>query len=34
MESKVKAIFIESICPDPILLEKNIEMKLNGPDYM
>jgi 6-phosphofructo-2-kinase len=33
-ESKIKPIFIESICPDPILLEKNIEMKLSGPDYI
>ncbi|KAH9274206.1 hypothetical protein BSLG_002125 [Batrachochytrium salamandrivorans] len=32
-ESGIRALFIESICPDPIVLEKNIQMKLNGPDY-
>lgn len=32
-EPKVKAFFIESICPDPVLLEQNIMMKLKGPDY-
>lgn len=33
-EAKIKPIFIESICPDPVLLEKNIGMKLSGPDYI
>jgi 6-phosphofructo-2-kinase len=32
-EPKVKVFFIESICPDPVLLEQNIRMKLSGPDY-
>jgi 6-phosphofructo-2-kinase len=32
-QPKVKVFFIESICPDPILLEQNIRMKLQGPDY-
>ncbi|KAJ3371940.1 hypothetical protein HDU91_004806 [Kappamyces sp. JEL0680] len=32
-EKGIKAVFIESICPDPELLEENIKMKLQGPDY-
>ncbi|KAL2914838.1 6-phosphofructo-2-kinase [Polyrhizophydium stewartii] len=32
-EPGIQAFFIESICPDPDVLEKNIQMKLNGPDY-
>jgi 6-phosphofructo-2-kinase len=30
----VSLIFIESICDDPIVLERNIQMKLKGPDYV
>jgi 6-phosphofructo-2-kinase len=33
LRDKVKVFFIESICPDPVLLEQNIRMKLSGPDY-
>lgn len=33
-EHGIQAFFIESICPDPKVLQKNIEMKLSGPDYL
>ncbi|KAI8899793.1 6-phosphofructo-2-kinase-domain-containing protein [Globomyces pollinis-pini] len=33
-ETGIKALFIESICPDKELLEQNIKMKLQGPDYI
>lgn len=29
----VKILFLESICNDPQLIEKNIHLKLQGPDY-
>ncbi|EGF76257.1 hypothetical protein BATDEDRAFT_14969, partial [Batrachochytrium dendrobatidis JAM81] len=32
-EPGIRALFIESICPDPAVLAQNIQMKLNGPDY-
>ncbi|KAI8925190.1 6-phosphofructo-2-kinase-domain-containing protein [Entophlyctis helioformis] len=32
-ETGIKAFFIESVCPDPEVLEQNVQMKLNGPDY-
>ena len=32
-ERGIKCFFIESICSDPELLEANIQMKLQGPDY-
>ncbi|KAI9099236.1 6-phosphofructo-2-kinase 1 [Phlyctochytrium arcticum] len=32
-EKGVKAMFIESICTDKRVLEENIRMKLEGPDY-
>lgn len=32
-EKGIKGVFIESICSDPDLLEQNIKMKLQGPDY-
>eukprot|EP00842_Homolaphlyctis_polyrhiza_P000488 jgi/Hompol1/143/HPOL_002452-RA len=32
-EHGIRAFFIESICPDLKILEENIKMKLNGPDY-
>ncbi|KAJ3269600.1 hypothetical protein HDV01_001201 [Terramyces sp. JEL0728] len=33
-EIHIKAFFIESICPNQELLEQNIRMKLQGPDYI
>ncbi|KAJ3148643.1 hypothetical protein HDU86_007398 [Geranomyces michiganensis] len=32
-EKGIKAMFIESICTDARVLETNIQMKLQGPDY-
>ncbi len=32
-EDGLKALFIESICTDTELLEANMRLKLNGPDY-
>ena len=32
-ESGIKCFFIESICPDQRILDANIKMKLQGPDY-
>ncbi|KAI8909906.1 6-phosphofructo-2-kinase-domain-containing protein [Powellomyces hirtus] len=32
-EKGIKAMFIESICTDKRVLETNIQMKLQGPDY-
>ncbi|KAI8818889.1 6-phosphofructo-2-kinase-domain-containing protein [Fimicolochytrium jonesii] len=32
-EKGIKALFIESICTDSKVLEQNIQMKLQGPDY-
>ncbi|KAI9005310.1 6-phosphofructo-2-kinase-domain-containing protein [Gaertneriomyces semiglobifer] len=32
-EKGVKGVFIESICTDKDILQNNIEMKLQGPDY-
>lgn len=29
----VKILFLESICTDEVLIEKNIHLKLSGPDY-
>ncbi|KAI8914146.1 6-phosphofructo-2-kinase-domain-containing protein [Gorgonomyces haynaldii] len=34
MEEGISAFFIESICPEGPVLEKNIKMKLSGPDYV
>lgn len=33
-EQGIKCFFIESICPDPEVLQKNIEMKLSGPGIL
>jgi len=33
-KEKVEVLFIESICNDPIVLEKNISLKVNSPDYI
>jgi 6-phosphofructo-2-kinase len=30
----IECFFIESICSDEDLLEKNIKLKLQGPDYL
>ncbi|CDK28851.1 unnamed protein product [Kuraishia capsulata CBS 1993] len=32
-QGQVKVLFLESICTDPDILEKNIRLKLSGPDY-
>ncbi|KAJ3007626.1 hypothetical protein HKX48_009012, partial [Thoreauomyces humboldtii] len=32
-EKGIKAMFIESICTDKRVLDRNIQMKLQGPDY-
>ncbi|KXS12406.1 bifunctional 6-phosphofructo-2-kinase/fructose-2,6-bisphosphate 2-phosphatase [Gonapodya prolifera JEL478] len=32
-EPNISFMFMESICTDPIILETNIRMKLNSPDY-
>ncbi|ODV64399.1 6-phosphofructo-2-kinase [Ascoidea rubescens DSM 1968] len=31
--NQLKVLFLESICDDPALLQKNMRLKLSGPDY-
>lgn len=32
--SLIKILYLESICTDDALIQKNIKLKLNGPDYL
>ncbi|ORX90782.1 bifunctional 6-phosphofructo-2-kinase/fructose-2,6-bisphosphate 2-phosphatase [Basidiobolus meristosporus CBS 931.73] len=32
-ESDINILFVESICTDPKVLERNMQLKLSGPDY-
>lgn len=32
-KGELKVLFLESICSDPAILDKNIRLKLSGPDY-
>jgi 6-phosphofructo-2-kinase len=31
--SLIKVLFLESICSDPAIVQKNVHLKLSGPDY-
>ncbi|CEP24992.1 unnamed protein product [Cyberlindnera jadinii] len=31
--SLIKVLFLESICSDPVIIQRNVHLKLSGPDY-
>ncbi|KAH8548212.1 6-phosphofructo-2-kinase-domain-containing protein [Umbelopsis sp. PMI_123] len=33
MEPQIKILFLESVCTDKLVLERNMRLKLSGPDY-